>query len=38
MACLVAIHHNLALKSFYRRLRAAGTPARLALVAAMRSC
>jgi transposase len=36
MACLVAIRHNPALKSFYRRLRAAGKPARLALVAAMR--
>jgi hypothetical protein len=30
MACLVAIQHNPALKSFYRRLRAAGKPARLA--------
>ena len=36
MACLVAIQHNPALKSFYRRLRDAGKPARLALVAAMR--
>jgi transposase len=36
MACLVAIRHNPALKSFYRRLREAGKPARLALVAAMR--
>jgi len=36
MACLVAIQHNPALKSFYRRLREAGKPARLALVAAMR--
>jgi transposase len=36
MACLVAIQHNPALKSFYRRLRQAGKPARLALVAAMR--
>ena len=36
MACLVAIQHNPALKSFYRRLRAAGKPPRLALVAAMR--
>lgn len=36
MACLVAIRHNPALKSFYRRLRDAGKPARLALVAAMR--
>jgi transposase len=36
MACLVAIQHNPALKRFYRRLREAGKPARLALVAAMR--
>ena len=36
MACLVAIQHNRALKSFYRRLRDAGKPARLALVATMR--
>src|SRR5713226_9564378 len=36
MACLVAIQHNPALKSFYRHLREAGKPARLALVAAMR--
>jgi transposase len=36
MACLVAIRHNPALKSFYRRLREAGKPARLALVAVMR--
>lgn len=36
MACLVAIRHNPALTAFYRRLRDAGTPARLALVAAMR--
>jgi transposase len=36
MAGLVAIQHNPALKSFYRRLRDAGKPARLALVAAMR--
>jgi transposase len=36
MACLVAIRHNPALKTFYRRLREAGKPARLALVAAMR--
>ena len=33
---MVAIWHNPALKSFYRRLRDAGKPARLALVAAMR--
>jgi transposase len=36
MACLVAIQHNPALRRFYRRLRDAGKPARLALVAAMR--
>lgn len=36
MACLVAIRHNPTLKAFYRRLRDAGKPARLALVAAMR--
>jgi hypothetical protein len=36
MACLVAIQHNPALKVFYRRLRDAGKPARLALVATMR--
>ena len=36
MACLVAIQHNPALKVFYRRLRDAGKPPRLALVATMR--
>lgn len=36
MACLVAIRHNPPLRAFYRRLRAAGKPARLALVAVMR--
>lgn len=36
MACLVAIRHNPPLKSFYRRLREAGKPPRLALVAVMR--
>ncbi|MGA8381104.1 MAG: IS110 family transposase [Stellaceae bacterium] len=36
MACLVAIRHNPVLARFYRRLREAGKPARLALVAAMR--
>ncbi len=36
MACLVAIRHNPPLKSFYRRLRAAGKPTRLAIVAVMR--
>lgn len=36
MACLVAIRHNPPLRSFYKRLRDAGKPARLALVAVMR--
>jgi transposase len=36
MACLVAIRHNPVLMRFYRRLREAGKPARLAFVAAMR--
>ena len=36
MACLVAIRHNPPLRTFYRRLRNAGKPARLALVAVMR--
>jgi transposase len=36
MACLVAIQHNPPLKTFYRRLREAGKPTRLALVAVMR--
>lgn len=36
MACLVAIRHNPALRNFYTRLREAGKPARLALVAVMR--
>ncbi len=36
MACLVAIRHNPPLRSFYKRLREAGKPARLALVAVMR--
>jgi transposase len=36
MACLVAIQHNPSLKTFYRRLRDAGKPARVALVAVMR--
>ena len=36
MACLVAIRHNPPLKTFYRRLREAGKPPRLALVAVMR--
>jgi transposase len=36
MACLVAIRYNPPLKAFYRRLRDAGKPAGLALVAVMR--
>jgi transposase len=36
MACLVAIRHNPPLRSFYRRLRDTGKPARLAIVAVMR--
>lgn len=36
MACLVAIRFNPPLKAFYRRLREAGKPTRLALVAVMR--
>jgi transposase len=36
MACLVAIRHNPPLRGFYRRLREAGKPPRLALVAVMR--
>jgi transposase len=36
MACLSAIRSNPPLKAFYRRLREAGKPARLALVAVMR--
>lgn len=36
MACFSAIQHNPPLKAFYRRLRAAGKPTRLALVAVMR--
>jgi transposase len=36
MACLVAIRHNPPLRHFYRRLRDAGKPARLAIVAVMR--
>jgi transposase len=35
-ACLVAIRYNPPLKTFYRRLREAGKPPRLALVAVMR--
>jgi transposase len=36
MATLVAIRHNPAIRPFYRRLRAAGKPAKVALVACMR--
>ncbi len=36
MACLVAIRRNPPLRRFYQRLRQAGKPARLALVAVMR--
>jgi transposase len=36
MAALVGIRHNPALKSFYQRLRAAGKPGKVALVACMR--
>jgi hypothetical protein len=38
MACLVAIQHNPALKRFYRRLREAGKPARLASSPRCASC
>ncbi len=36
MACLTAIRHNPPLRTFYKRLREAGKPGRLALVAVMR--
>jgi len=36
MATLVATRHNPVIKAFYRRLRAAGKPAKVALIAAMR--
>lgn len=36
MAALVATRHNVALRDFYRRLRTAGKPAKVALVAVMR--
>jgi transposase len=36
MATLVATRHNPVIKAFYQRLRAAGKPAKVALVAAMR--
>ncbi len=36
MATLAAVRYNPALRAFYRRLRAAGKPAKVALTAAMR--
>jgi len=36
MACLVAIRHNPILRTFYRRLKDAGKPTRVAIVATMR--
>lgn len=36
MAALVATRHNVALRAFYQRLRTAGKPAKVALVAVMR--
>jgi transposase len=36
MAALVGIRHNVVLKQFYQRLRAAGKPGKVALVACMR--
>jgi transposase len=36
MAALVATRHNVTLRAFYRRLRDAGKPAKVALVAVMR--
>ena len=36
MAALVATRHNAALRAFYQRLRTAGKPAKVALVAVMR--
>jgi transposase len=36
MATLVATQHNATIRRFYRRLRAHGKPAKVALVAAMR--
>ena len=36
MGALVGVRHNAALKAFYQRLRAAGKPAKVALVACMR--
>lgn len=36
MAAVVGVRHNAALKQFYQRLRAAGKPAKVALVACMR--
>jgi transposase len=36
MATVVAVRHNAVIRAFYQRLRAAGKPAKVALVAAMR--
>ena len=36
MAALVGARHNLVLRAFYRRLREAGKPAKVALTACMR--
>jgi transposase len=36
MAAMVAVHHNPALRAFYRRLVAAGKAQKLALTATMR--
>lgn len=36
MACLSAIRHNVLIRTFYERLRAAGKPKKVALVACMR--
>jgi transposase len=36
MAALVGVRHNPVLRGFYHRLRAAGKPAKVALVACMR--
>jgi transposase len=36
MTALVAARHNLILRAFFLRLRAAGKPAKLALIATMR--
>jgi transposase len=36
MAALVATRHNASIREFYKRLRGAGKPAKVALVACMR--